>query len=278
MTIGEQLEEARTARHISLREAAEATKIRGDYLLAMEQNAISSIDLPDIYRRGFLRNYARYLKLDGEKIAAAYHGQQLGRASGGQATSASAGSGRQTLGRIEMAPDPEEPSENTGRPLRANEPEPAQSTFAPAEEKTPINLDPTLYIKIAVVLGSVIVLGILIWILVALLRGGNDTPALNPDLAAPTTQTQTIGATPEPQTPEEIIIRASDTVQLIVKDTASGATIFSGTLEAGEATPPIEKFAPLEIRFTLGSALTIEREDGRTERPGTAGVGRGRVE
>ena len=66
-TIGERLEEARKRKGISIREAAEATKIRGDYLHKFEGNQFD-INLPEIYVRGFLRTYATYLKLSSDKI------------------------------------------------------------------------------------------------------------------------------------------------------------------------------------------------------------------
>ena len=72
-SIGERLEEARKRKGISIREAAEATKIRGDYLHKFENNQYD-IKLPEIYVRGFLRTYANYLKLPGEKIINDYNG------------------------------------------------------------------------------------------------------------------------------------------------------------------------------------------------------------
>ena len=72
-TIGERLEEARKRKGISLREAAEITKIRSDFLGYLEQNKFD-FDLPEIYRRGFIKNYARYLKLDPEKLLTDYNG------------------------------------------------------------------------------------------------------------------------------------------------------------------------------------------------------------
>ena len=66
-TIGDRLEEARKRKGISIREAAETTKIRGDYLQKFEANSFD-IDLPPLYIRGFLRSYARYLDLDADRI------------------------------------------------------------------------------------------------------------------------------------------------------------------------------------------------------------------
>ncbi len=66
-TIGERLEEARKRKGISIREAAETTKIRGDYLQKFEANSFA-IDLPPLYIRGFVRSYARFLELDPERF------------------------------------------------------------------------------------------------------------------------------------------------------------------------------------------------------------------
>ena len=66
-TIGERLEEARKRKGISVREAAELTKIRGDYLQKFESNTFD-IGLPPLYVRGFIRTYAKFLELDPERI------------------------------------------------------------------------------------------------------------------------------------------------------------------------------------------------------------------
>ena len=76
-TIGERLEEARKRKGISIREAAETTKIRGDYLQKFEANSFA-IDLPPLYIRGFVRTYATMLKLDVPRVIAELH-EELGR-------------------------------------------------------------------------------------------------------------------------------------------------------------------------------------------------------
>ncbi len=70
-SIGERLEEARKRKGISIREAAEATKIRTDYLHKYESNQFD-LKLPEIYVRGFLRNYANYLGIPADKIVTDY--------------------------------------------------------------------------------------------------------------------------------------------------------------------------------------------------------------
>ena len=69
MAIGQKLEEARNRKGISLREASESTKIRGDYLSAFESSSFD-INLPEVYLRGFVRLYARFLDLDQEAVLA----------------------------------------------------------------------------------------------------------------------------------------------------------------------------------------------------------------
>src|ERR1035438_8394856 len=70
-TIGERLEEARKKRGISIREAAEATKIRGEYLQKFEGNQFE-IGLTEIYTRGFLRGYANYLRIPSDRLLSDY--------------------------------------------------------------------------------------------------------------------------------------------------------------------------------------------------------------
>ena len=65
MAIGQKLEEARNRKGISIREASESTKIRGDFLTSFESGNFD-INLPEVYLRGFIRVYARFLGIDPE--------------------------------------------------------------------------------------------------------------------------------------------------------------------------------------------------------------------
>src|SRR5476649_2774098 len=76
-TIGERLEEARKRKGVSIREAAEATKIRGDYLQKFESNQFD-LGLAELYVRGFLRSYAQFLKLPADKLVNDFNGLGLG--------------------------------------------------------------------------------------------------------------------------------------------------------------------------------------------------------
>ncbi|NPV66188.1 MAG: DUF4115 domain-containing protein [Anaerolineae bacterium] len=84
--LGQQLRNAREARELTLEEVEQALRIRARYLEAFEAGAYG--DLPGaVQARGFLRNYARFLRLDEEAILAQFdvawaaHGGGQGRSS-----------------------------------------------------------------------------------------------------------------------------------------------------------------------------------------------------
>ena len=67
--IGYLLEQARVNRGVSLEEAEQATRIRRDYLEKLESDDHSTMPEP-IYVRSFVKTYANYLDLDGDRLAA----------------------------------------------------------------------------------------------------------------------------------------------------------------------------------------------------------------
>lgn len=69
--IGDTLRAARRARGLSLSDAAHATRVRETYLTALEQGDFAALG-GDVYARGFLRSYARFLGLDPEPLVRAY--------------------------------------------------------------------------------------------------------------------------------------------------------------------------------------------------------------
>ena len=67
--IGHLLERARHRQGVTLEEAEKATRIRRDYLQRLESLDHSAMPEP-IYVRGFVKAYANYLGLDGDRFAA----------------------------------------------------------------------------------------------------------------------------------------------------------------------------------------------------------------
>lgn len=70
--IGPALRKARLLRGKSIEEAARETRIRADYLKALERERFEAL-LGDVYVRGFLRSYSTYLGLDPGKVLTIYN-------------------------------------------------------------------------------------------------------------------------------------------------------------------------------------------------------------
>lgn len=70
-SLGDTLREARELRGITLEDVEKGTHIRVKHLAALEAGEIDALPSP-VQARGFLRNYAEYLGLDGDEILSRY--------------------------------------------------------------------------------------------------------------------------------------------------------------------------------------------------------------
>ncbi len=265
-TIGERLEEARKRKGISIREAAEATKIRGDYLHKFEGNQFD-INLPEIYVRGFLRTYATYLKLSPDKINSDYNALGLGPAKPRSIS-------RELYGRMDLsvasAKDAAEPppAENAGAGGPQAEPGSRNpATFVPRASGPQIDRD--LLIKGGALLGGAILLVVLIIWGVGLLTSSGDSPApstttTNTPAAAPTQRTMTLVA----------LNTVSVTVARKNADGSTGEELFRGQLVRGQAQD-VAWPGPVYITASAGENLEIEY---RGQRYPTQFRGQGRLE
>ena len=68
-TVAEQLRQARETQGLDVHQVAEITKIRTDHIRALEEGDYDQFVAP-VYIRGFVRNYAKVLKLDEGQLAA----------------------------------------------------------------------------------------------------------------------------------------------------------------------------------------------------------------
>ncbi len=69
--IGPALRKARLLRGKSIEEASRETRIRAEYLQALERERFDAL-LGEVYVRGFLRSYSSYLGLDSDKVVSIY--------------------------------------------------------------------------------------------------------------------------------------------------------------------------------------------------------------
>lgn len=66
-SVGKLLKRTREEKNLSLDEAARATKIRKDFLLAIEDDQFEALPGP-VFARGFIRSYGEYLALDAQSL------------------------------------------------------------------------------------------------------------------------------------------------------------------------------------------------------------------
>lgn len=268
-TIGGQLEEARQRKGISLREAAEATKIRSDFLAYIEQNKMD-FDLPDIYKRGFLKNYARYLKLDVEKLLTDYEAQLLGdtrkRKEGGvelfgqmeiKKTNGTDNNGR------EESDEPAPYGYVTTKPTRGN-------TSQEVEEE---DADKTFYMKIGLIFVGTLALVFVVFGLIWAILGSDKSDAFTDSSV---TQEETIEAqSTEPSQTEDtssesITLIASGNVYVLVKQQSDNQELMRKTMSEGESITLVKNGA-VDILFTAGENLQIEH-GGERLRPRGSGT------
>ena len=268
-TIGERLEEARKKKGISIREAAEATKIRGDYLQKFESNHFD-IGLTEIYTRGFLRTYATFLKLPADRILNDY--AALGRGETRPRTPS-----REIYGRMDITvASTGETSDRAAPPEEAGTAEAGSSRPQQARSRgatsLPTGPDPALIFRYLKWGGGVIILLIIVLIIKAIFTDAPGSSARNPS-------TQPSPPPVQSASERSITVHALDAVLVRVNrkvGEAEGEELFNGTLRRGESR--VVSFpGPIFISFSAGENLMLEYQ-GRRYPTGMTGSNRLRME
>ncbi len=243
--IGDRLEEARKRQGISIREAAEATKVRSDFLTNFENNQFD-FDLPEVYKRGFLKIYGRYLKLDEDKLMTDYNAVLLGSSKVASKRENREFFGRmdlpdepKTLGSTESAPPFGEHSAKVVKTAKLKD-RPSSGPADPMEQKT----DSALYWKIGLIVAGTFVLVGLLAVLVNILISPSgsvepvddvaSTPpaAVTPEVPADSTVSP---AAMNPAENGEVTIIATGATRVIVRQENNGEKLFSASMNAGES-------------------------------------------
>src|SRR6478609_1975872 len=203
-TIGERLEEARKRKGISVREAAESTKIRGDYLQKFEANSFD-IDLPPLYIRGFIRTYARFLELDPERIVSDVD-TVLGRDGKQPRREPREALGRVDFGAETRAAEPAATTADTGRSSR----------------------DQAMLVKFGLMAGGALVAIVIIILLVNVLfsRSPAKPAATTAEPPSPVAQVEAA---------QTLILTAIDATRVKVVQELDGKVLFNSSLARGES-------------------------------------------
>ena len=257
-TIGERLEDARKRKGISIREAAEATKIRGDYLQKFESNQFD-IDLAGIYLRGFLRNYALFLKLPTERIIDDF--DALGRAD-----TRPHAPNREVYGRMDLSiSSPDDRTEHAH--AATSGPEPTSRPNSPLRghnnlPKAP-PIDPALVFKGGIALAAILALILIIWGIKSIMSGPSSVAgeARNPPAVA---------------TERTFTLVAIDTVRVSVTQVGTGKVLLpETTLERGQRRT-VSFPGPVLVQADVGANVQFDNNGQRQAIP--AGYNQVRIE
>ncbi|PTX97933.1 helix-turn-helix domain-containing protein [Opitutus sp. ER46] len=261
-TIGERLEEARKKKGVSIREAAEATKIRGDYLQKFESNQFD-IGLTEIYTRGFLRTYANFLKVPADRIMSDYAALGRGEVRPRQPS-------REVYGRMDIsvasagdatdrsAPPPPEaaPAPEPAAGGRQQQPHYPRGTGS----SLPTGPDPAVVFKWVKIGGGIIVALLVVLLIRSIFSGNRAAPA---PAAQPAAASNVPPPAPTlPPTPRyTFTLVAVNPVHVRVNrknpDESTGAVLFEGTLNRGDAQI-VEWPGPVYIAATACENLQLE--------------------
>ncbi len=243
-TIGERLEDARKRKGISIREAAEATKIRGDYLQKFEGNQFD-LDLAPIYMRGFLRNYANFLKIPADRILDDY--DALGRGDARPRPPS-----REVYGRMDLSiASPEDRADHAAAGAAASagdaasRPGPQLRGHSPLPKGPPI--DPALVFKGGIVVVCLVAFVLIFWISKSLFVGAGAP-------AAEARGTQMAAPLAEPS----LTLVGLDTVHVTVSLADGSRVLLPETTLERDQRMVVSRPGPVLIQADVGANVQFE--------------------
>ena len=266
-TIGERLEEARKKKGISIREAAEATKIRGDYLSKFENNQFD-INLTELYVRGFLRTYSQFLRLPSDRILNDYAALGRGEARPRQPS-------REIYGRMDVSIATAD-ERNEAKAATADEsppvPPPVRRTTGPgrrAGTSPGTGIDPAVVFRFGKWAAVGLVGVLVIWGLFALFSSATkDRITKSPASSA---------VAPVSAGEPTITLIALDTVRVSVASASDGRVLLPETTLMRGQTQVVPKPGRIYIKYSQGKNLEIEIDGTRHPMPAGEGPARAAV-
>ncbi len=249
-SIGERLEEGRKARNVTLEAAAQETKIREEYRQMLEQSDGKDIPLDTIYVRGFIRNYAKYLRMDSGKLLADFDAVDANTAVHNAATPKSQ---KDLIGRLELGSEvPPTPVLEKDDTPTVTDSQKSQSTKKIGPKIMLPRPPAWLWPVLAGFLGVMV-----LWGIVAAVMSSSKGKA--------DVQQKSVASS-------SFKLRAAGDVTVIVKQVDGEKTLFAGTLKRGEEKT-INRQGAVRVQYSDGNLLEVER-DGKRYKMGASGAGR----
>lgn len=251
---GKQFAIAREACGLSLKDVASKIKVREEYIEDIENN-VFDFPLPSVYIRGFIRNYARLLRMDVNAVMARcpvreFQVSDALRRHSGDVVEHLKDDG--TLdGKSEQPPKHEQSPKSLQR---------ASELLAGWKNK--VAALPRKHLIIGVFIACCLILAICGGVFYGLQKENFDIDSIIP-VAADEAQIQA----------HTVTLSASGNVKVVVRNKGTLEKIYSGGLVSG-TVKTIAYYKPIQIFYDHGEYLLIEQEDGERicPQPGRGGV------
>lgn len=240
--------EKREALGKTIEDLASITKIRAEYLQAIERGNLE-IDVPEVYLRGFIKSYAKHLRMDVDAIMAECPIPPMEVFS----SSARRREMIQKIAKQEQAID--------GSTTEKNESS-QSSSYSYSDTLSAQKVYNILRIG-GIAIGALFILITVIIIIVKLFSSSpNDARMLNEAKQ----YSQKVQA-------RSYSITATNNVKLIIRNRDTKEKVFSGTLSAGE-TRSFNFSAPMQMFYDKGDSLIIKKSNGEMiyPQPGRGGI------
>lgn len=237
-SFGKKLEEAREQKSLSIRDVSETLKISEVFLLHIEQDNISAIGLPDIYIRGFVRNYVRFLKLDEDEMISAFDHLKYTE---NQKTKQNQ---RESLGHIDVA-----------EVMPSKHSEPVKQERVSKVESDEEKSRAVIY-KTGIIVGSAIISIVFLFVLLNALSSSNkeDSQAIARNSASSASANNTTKRIQD----ERISFIATGDVFLQVTQLPGDQSLYKGALASGDRVELV-KDGEIRVQFSEGRNLIIQQ-------------------
>ena len=246
--IGTQLEQERKNQNISLREAADATKIRQDFLSYIERNAFDELTLPNIYIRGFIKSYAQFLKLNAKEILVQYDTYT------GEEALPKKRQQRESLGYLDLSDTKESPTAAVPK-----EPEPPrEEIYADRRPSSRVRRRLSIRPLHLIILGIAAFAGLLIFLLVRLFSPDDSNAVRSGIPSQDQSAALRVIEADEASQGQDVTFMASGDIKLTVTETDSKQVLFSDYLDKGEGIT-LTKKGQIVVAFDEGKNLIIKR-------------------
>ncbi|MDR2776805.1 MAG: helix-turn-helix domain-containing protein [Puniceicoccales bacterium] len=246
---GQQFVEARKEQGVTLEKASEETKIKMEYLAGIESGE-SDFNLPDIYLRGFIKIYARYLKLDVDAVMAdcpveefeVLHSKCVKKVA------------YNTL----IANEKER---EDGSDFGINDTIPFSKKFKRLMEKFKIIIQHRLFLKIVSGLAIVTLIFVVFFKAFSSKTEYTKIQSRRADKILDTANQSVLSLIP------------TGNVKVVVRSKVSGEKIFAGNLESGEVKKIVYS-SPVQVFYDNGEFLLVKQANGEQlyPQPGRGGI------